>query len=355
MTVSFLGRLATLPILVSFLGAQVPVPARLDLTAAVNTASAGVAAVGQVVKGGTGSPTIMLEELHDSRAAQIQAAIVFVRLYSKDGLRDIALEGYLKERPRIDARWFTNRWKGQSPLANARVAVRLLKEGEISGAEFAKLTFPDLTLHPVERLADHDVQLPNAAFDGLNALAGKLGRVAEVNTMLDQAEKGVPFAVSDQLARAEDMESQRTARRISLDATQLRNWNQWVGFWRGRAQANETMFGETLSALTASGASLIVMNIGRAHTADTVALFNKKGRPFAVLTPLAVKNNDKRGDLQSGYQRKDQRKSVQNAGALMSAVNAMFPTVKKPEPVIEPIPWFGAESSTLSGCRPNCK
>ena len=207
MTASFLSRLATLMIFGSFLLAHVPVFAGLDLTAAVNTASAGVAAVGQVEKGGTGAPTIMLEELHGSRAAQIQAAIVFVRLYSKDGLRDIALEGYLKERPRIDARWFTNRWKGQSPLANARVAVRLLKEGEIGGAEFARNSRFQIDLHPVERMADHDVQLPNAAFDGLNALAGKLGRVAEVNTMLEQAEKGIQFAVSDQLARAEDMES----------------------------------------------------------------------------------------------------------------------------------------------------
>ena len=346
MTTSSVFRVVALPILLncSCLLVQPRPSARVDLVSAVNAASAGVAAVGQVEKGASGAPTIMLEELHNSRAAQIQAAIMFVRLYSKAGLRDIALEGYLKERPRIDGRWFTDRWKGQSPLSNARVAVRLLKEGEISGAEFAKLTFPDLRLHPVERLADHNVQLPDAAFQGLNSLAEKLGRLAEVNRMLEQAGKGVPFAVSEQLARAEDMESQRTARRIPLDPTQLRNWNQWLSFWRGRAQANETMFGETLSALSASGASLIVMNIGRAHTADTVALFSKKGMPFAVVTPLAVKNNDQRGDLGSGYQRKDERKSVQSTGTLMSALNAMFPTVKKPEPVIDPVPWFEAKA-----------
>jgi hypothetical protein len=318
-----------------------------DLASVVNSVSTGVAAVGQIETNGSGAPVVMLDELHGSRAAQIQGAILLVRLYSKYGLRDIALEGYLKETPPIDGRWFTDRWKDLTSFHRARVAVRLLKEGEISGAEFAKLTYPDLRLHPVERRADHDVQLQDSAFQGLDAVAIKLGRKAEVDKMLEEAGKGVPFTVSKQLAMAEEMDAQRVARSISLSPVQLQNWKKWLDFWRGRARANDTMFAETISAMTGSKAAIIVMNIGRAHTDDTIALFKKTSRPYAVITPLAIKNNDKRGDLGPGYNRKDKQLSVEDAGSLMPVLNAMFPAVstsKKPEPVIFPVPWLAAKA-----------
>src|SRR5260370_35760717 len=116
MTCSFLLRSVKILWLSGFLClmAQPHPEGKDDLAAVLSTASAGIAAVGQIETTGSGVPVVLLEELHGSRAAQIQEAILFVRLYSKYGLRVIALSGYLKERPKSNARWFTDRGQDQT-------------------------------------------------------------------------------------------------------------------------------------------------------------------------------------------------------------------------------------------------
>jgi len=83
--------------------------------------------------------------------------------------------------------------------------------------------------------------------------------------------------------------------------------------------------------------------IGAAHTAGLGNLCEAAGRPFAVVTPLALKTNDKRGDIDKQYERKDNRLSVQPDGLFMTTV-ARATTSKKPEPVITPVPWFEAKA-----------
>lgn len=60
-----------------------------------------VSAVGKVSDGTKGVPIIVLEETHSSRIGQIQHAITLNRLYEHYKMKDIALEGYLQERPKI--------------------------------------------------------------------------------------------------------------------------------------------------------------------------------------------------------------------------------------------------------------
>ena len=52
----------------------------------------GVGYVGQFTDTGVGAKVVVCEELHNSRAGQLQQAVMLVRLYEKHGLRDIALE-----------------------------------------------------------------------------------------------------------------------------------------------------------------------------------------------------------------------------------------------------------------------
>ena len=89
-----------------------------------------VAVVGQTSWVSSGAPVFVLEETHNSRASLVEHAIVLIRLYAQYGMRDIALEGYLQDGSRVNASWFTDR-PGTSAVDRARVAVRLLKEGEI--------------------------------------------------------------------------------------------------------------------------------------------------------------------------------------------------------------------------------
>jgi len=307
-----------------------------------------VGVVGATSSGKSGTPVLLLEETHNSRASQIQHAIVFTRLYAKEGLRDIALEGYLQERPKIDAAWFTKRWANERTIERARVAVRLLKEGEISAAEFAKLTYADLALHPIEIGSQYNVRFTERALDAVMELAQKISpsRAEEVSKKLERAIQGDALSAEEQLDIAEGLERDRVSKRITLSPQTLEDWQSWLAFWRGRAGGNKTMLDATLVASNTAGAQLITMNIGAAHTEGLCGMLKKAGRPFAVVTPLALKNKDKRGDIDKNYERKEQRLSLQSDGFFMAAIGAATAKAKKPEPVISPEPWLEVKALT---------
>jgi len=127
------------------------------------TASQGVGDVSQSGSGKTGAPIIVLEEVHNSRVGQIEHAITLVQLYQQFGLRHIGLEGYLKNKPRIDTGWFFKTAKGLSIASRNGVAVRMLREGEISGVEVMALLFSDVTICPIELEKNYPQQLSKEA------------------------------------------------------------------------------------------------------------------------------------------------------------------------------------------------
>ena len=321
-------------------------PQDLDSSVAqmARAASTDVGVVDFAFKGAGGVPVILLEEFHNSRASQVQHAITLVRLYDQQKLRSIALEGYLKERPKIDGTWFTRKWPDQTPLQNARIAVRLLKEGEISDAEFMKLVYDDLNLYPVETTFEYNVRMSDKAVDAMLSLAQQVdpSRAKEIQRQLDEASAGVSVSAEDQLATAEDLEAQRVNRGIRLSTEQLADWQSWLAFWRGRAGGNRTMQGATLE-IVESSTSPVAMVVGSAHTRGLGALFVSAGRGFAVITPLALKQKDTRGDIDKTYDLKDRGNSVEPDGMFMTVISTAVRT-KKPEPVIFPVPWFEAKA-----------
>ncbi len=132
-----------------------------------------VAVVGQTSSAGSGAPVLVLEETHNSRASLIEHAIILTRLYAGYGVRDIALEAYLQDGSKIDARWFTDR-PNTSAVDRARVAVRLLKEGEISAPEFAKLVYANVNLIPDEISSQYKVKMSEGALDAAVELAQRI-------------------------------------------------------------------------------------------------------------------------------------------------------------------------------------
>src|SRR5579859_3496976 len=86
--------------------------------------------VGRSAAGSKGAPVLLLEERHDSRAAQIQHAITLLRLHDKHAVKDVVLEGYLKDGPPLQTDWVARVARTQDPVARARVFSRFLREGE---------------------------------------------------------------------------------------------------------------------------------------------------------------------------------------------------------------------------------
>ncbi len=322
-----------------------PLPRELDSPAARLARSGGndAGSIDHAFKGKGGTPVIVLEEFHNSRASQIQHAITLVRLYQRQRVRTLGLEGYLKERPRIDGQWFTRKWRGQTPLQNARVAIRFLAEGEISEAEFMKLVFDDFELYPIETASQYNISLRENASDAMLELAERIDppRAKEIHQRMEQAySAGLSLSAEEHLAIAEDLETERVSKGIRLSPESRTDWDSWLRFWRGLAQGNQTMLA-AISAVVQKSSSPVAMVIGAAHTQGIGNLLVSAGRPFAVVTPLALKHNDKRGDLEQSYDLKDQGFSVQAKGWLMTTIIAAVPSrTKKPEPVIFPVPWF---------------
>src|ERR1019366_3660450 len=147
--------------------------------------SNGVAVVGKTSSAGSGPSVLILEETHNSRASLIEHAIVLPRLYARYGVRDIALEGYLQDGRKIDARWFTDR-PNTTAVDRARVAVRLLKEGEISAPEFSRLVYADVNLIPAEISSQYRVKMSEGALDAVVELAQRIspGKGEEVSRKL---------------------------------------------------------------------------------------------------------------------------------------------------------------------------
>lgn len=301
--------------------------------------SAEIAAAGKISPSGVGGPVFVLEETHSSRQSLIENAIVITRLYARYGLRDIVLEGYLQNDPKIDATWFTGR-PHTTPVDRARVAVQLLKEGEISAPEFNKLVFADINLIPGEVSKYYDPTLKEGAFEAAEKLAYAISpaKGEQVSQTLEDAAKN-PMSAEGQLQLAEELERDRVSMSIRLPQKTLDNWNNWLGFWRARVGGNNTMF----VAVSSTGASSrpVVMNVGAAHTVGICQLLANANRPYAVISPLAFKNRDDRGKIDRNYQRKEKQQSVQSNGLFMSAINSA--TLKKPKPVLN-APWFQAKA-----------
>lgn len=347
--------------------------------------------IGTVSRSGTGSrgaPILVLEETHTSRPGQLEQAIALVRLHEQFDLRDIALEGYLKERPAITTEWFARAGRGLTPTERAAVSAQMLRDAEISAAEFMKLTYDDIVLHPIETLAEHAVELKGeAASISLTYLlkiaqtslreshvprlqqlqrevesASGTSKAEKVKEMLDYIlsvdpwtkAKGAAFADTNRLTSttaeklvAEVEEIEQRARKVgaALDEKDKRAMEENLRFWRGRAAASRTMIAETGRIADRPGVRLVALNIGAAHTDGMAAMLDREKRPYAVIRPLALSGGMSTSLAEMGaLERKYKGLSIFNEGITKELLDA-FPvrTQKKPEPGLNQ-PWFQAKS-----------
>jgi hypothetical protein len=105
------------------------------------------------------------------------------------------------------------------------------------------------------------------------------------------------------------------------------------------------MVDATLNVADRKGVPIVAMIIGCAHTQKICELLKEEKRSYALITPMALKNADKRGDLDyEMFERKYQKQSVFTEGFLSDVLKQTFQASanKKPGPVLNE-PWIKAK------------
>jgi hypothetical protein len=323
-------------------------------------------------KGSSRPFVVVFDEMHSSRVGQVEIAIMLNRLYRRANLRHLALEGSVLEKEMPDLSWFS-----ALPDAGIRttVALQLLRQGEVSAAEFAAMVLPGFRLHPIERGDEYRVELPDTAW---NAYTGYL--VAIAMTSIETAEAEQAVALFDQGRREEALQFiidtddwtstrneilERPAALVTTEemkqlGTELEARAQEVGadvseyrddlrtartFFDTAAQRSETMAAKTAELATerVGDCAPIAMNIGAAHTPQVRDLLSQSGMSYASVSPLSLTSDSNNGSLSTeAYDRKLRGQSVDPAGT----PGAVLDGRRKPPLTIDQ-DWFEAKT-TLS-------
>jgi len=315
---------------------------------------------------------VIFEERHDSRAGQVEIAIMLNRLYHKYGLRHLALEGAVLERPTPNAQWFH-----ALPDANVRrdVALQLLVQGEISAAEFAAMVFPDFELHPIEHEAEYLVEMSDDASIAftyyLLAIAQTSltsSQISEANSLIKQDKhlEAIEFminsnswtkqryqlllrrtpvvTIAEMINLANELQSK--AKEVKADVKDYEKYLQEAkAFFVAAGVRGKTMVPTMMavSSATLQSQAPIAMVIGAAHTGEITHLIEEETLSFAVISPLALLSDKRNGNLYSAvYDRKLKQESVDPAGVL----GAFLDGRRKPRPIINE-EWAQAKAKVM--------
>jgi hypothetical protein len=370
-----------------------PAIARPELQTVAQKASETVAKIRNSSNGSGNAfaPVVLFEERHDLRAVQVQEALAMVRMHDQFGMKDIALEGYLKDEGPVDTSWMKKASGAEGAGFRARAVVSLLHEGEISSAEFMKLVYDDVQVHAIEDRANYDVSVSDKAesapFDYLMAIAekslpkSKYSELQAIDERLKSLPKGSPQAKresrrmvdtilsgdawakgkydllndpvksqalsgEEQLALAEEIQkhAQESAARIGTDEKE--GLDEYIRFWRGRMAASQTMVAAIGDIAKNPQVALVAGLIGAFHTSGMSQQLGQMGVPYAVLRPFAMDEEKTAGSLgNAAFERKYARKSVFTVG-LSKQLMGIFPAAnKKPQQVLQ-TEWFQAKSET---------
>lgn len=336
--------------------------------------SAEVGKVSASVVGDSEKRIIVFEESHDSRAGQIEIAIMLNRLHDK-GLKVIALEGALVTEKDLYPEWFHR-------LPNVRVkqevAVQLLKEGEISAAEFIGLLYPDVKIYGVENPKEYSVL---ASENASLSLYSYLLAIAEKNMSQDQISKAnqlneqgnytefyefvtnastctkkwyeylrdanKTFTIEKEISVLEDIKKGADNVAAKIDQKTTADFEEWIESFRTASKRSDTITANTLILVKDADAP-IALNIGAGHTSYISELLNNNRATYAVIAPNSLTNTNDISKLNlSAYDRKLERLSVDESGMLGSILDGRLKSdnQRKPPPVIPKV--FSRSKSEL--------
>lgn len=321
-------------------------------------------------KGNSQPFVIVFDEKHNSRAGQVEIAIMLNRLYHEGNLRHLGLEGSVREQPSPNLSWFTS-----LPDASARnaVALQLLGQGEVSAAEFAAMVLPGFQLHPIERENEYQVGLSEEASRSYDTYLVAIAfatmsdsQISQASALVEQkSPEAIPFIVgtnkwtksryefldqaaplvtTDEMRKLGD-ELEKKAQEVGADVAEYSSALQEAReFYDTAVKRSETMAANTANLATAGDCAPIAMNIGAAHTTEVTDVLNKRNMSYATVSPLSLSANSIEGDLDTkAYDRKLENRSVDPDGSLGALLDGRADEQRKPSPSIEET-WLKAKA-----------
>jgi hypothetical protein len=337
-----------------------PDMAGVDAADVVAVAGEISADVGQMVGSDEGVPpktVLVFDETHISRAGQIEIAVMLLRLHDRHGLRNIALEGALESQGTLDADWFHS----LPERTRQDVAIEVLKEGEISGAEFMALVFPDIGVHGIEKKAEYEVE-PNPDLVGSAAtylvaiaeLSMTQGQMETFERLLDEdkVDEAVEYVVSidpwtkeryemltsDTNLSIEDLlamydEVEQKAGEVGADVEPYREgFDDIRRFYETASKRSATMVDNTLALMEECPNTPMALSIGAGHTEKVMALLEDQGVSYAAVRQLSLIDVPAAGELSDeAYDRKLERLSVDGEGQLGRILDGQ----RKPRTVLD--------------------
>lgn len=346
--------------------------------------SAGVGKVSASVDGDSEKKIIIFEELHNSRAGQIEIAIMLNRLHD-NGLKTIALEGFSTDDD-LHPQWFHNL---SNTSVKQEVATQLLKKGEISDAEFIALLYPDVKIYGVENAEEYNVRASeDPSFYYILAIGftnlsqdekRKASQLAKENvteyikfvinarpctkkwyehltnksrifsieeeiSVLEQIEKAADKvgayeerSIWDKLSELWDAIVGANIVEAKIDYQERAYFKELLKFYRTASKRSETITANTLN-LSKSANAPIALVIGAGHTSKVSKLLKNNSATYAVITPNSLTETKK--DISklnsSAYDRKLKNLSVDEEGMLGSFLDrrSELKDWRKPYPFI---------------------
>jgi hypothetical protein len=279
----------------------------------------------------------------------------------------------LKDAPSVPGDWVA-RLRHVDASAATDVAVSLLSEGEISAAELLKLAFDGVVLHPGETSREYAPELDRSAAQApiryLLAIAersidGK--RAAEARRRLGEAgnlsgpeaddkareavdfilatnkwtadkarllEQGKGLSAAGGLSVLEDIERRVRKLAIPIDPQVQQGMSRAIEFLKARRQADSTMGNVAVALASTPSLHWVALIAGASHTEGLRDLFRRANLPSVVLTPLALRDRDRIGDLTDEQMERKYRFQFVTRGPLTAWVEKVVPAQKKPQPIL---------------------
>ncbi|AKB44005.1 hypothetical protein [Methanosarcina vacuolata] len=313
---------------------------------------------------------IVFEETHDSRAVQIETAIMLNRLYN-NGVRIIALEG-LKQGETLDVEWFHS--LSDDPIKED-VAVGLLGDGEISNAEFMALYYPDVEVIGIEDPKEYEVDISEDAANSFlfyllaiaeNSLSNE--QIDQANNLIEQEDYNgyIDFVINadpwtseryktfleanqtnsleDQLGILKEIEEKATSSGAEIDEETESDFEDLKAFYQAASARSNTMVNNAIPLCSKSPDAPIVMIIGAAHTDKVIDLLTDQSAAFVIISPKSLEKSDDKSELDSAaYERKNNALSVDSDGLLGSYLDRRPVNYKKP-PSVTGETWFKSKA-----------
>lgn len=328
--------------------------------------------VGQVriSKEGSGDRQVcVFEERHNSVAAQIEIALMLLRLHDRYGLRDIALEGLTKDREFPSIKWFRDMGGPDDSELRNQIAVGLLRQGEIGAVELIALAFPNVVVHAADDPTAYLVELTKKAGIASTAYFYKIGfksvrpehhqhiqqlsqqkkirELVEYVISLDawakerdaRMKKETGSSIEQTLATLQEIENRATVVGAEIGDDERSAMAEAKAFFAAAEKRTGTIVQATLEMKKAM--PLVAMNVGAAHTEGVRRMLDEAKATYGVLTPLSLAKDLKAGDLSyEAFNRKNKQQSVMWLG---KGLGSMLDGRHKYRPNVG-MKWFQGES-----------